>query len=147
MSATPAQVTEAHKALADLCHDHAYSHYIGVSEDEQEARQVNAIAQLIADSEAQVTADAEKAIKVLADKIGVVTAERDQLRAERDELKQKLCNRPAVKECAELRADLATERARLDWVLKTLTPKEGSGVMVFGLHDRNTIDSAMKETT
>ena len=90
-----------------------------------------------------------------------LTAERDQLRAENERLRSdRDCEKRIRKDAEELRedaiarvekadAELATEKARLDWVFrncKVMADDYTTGNRdVYAIHDREDLGSAMKE--
>jgi len=84
---TPAQVTEAHRLLATVCHEHAYSFFVDIEDAEQETEQIKSIAQLIADSEARAITKQIEALAILTLRWDKLEKERDQLRAEVERLK------------------------------------------------------------
>ena len=95
--------------------------------------------------------------------LNAATAERDQLRAERDQLLRDYeydhkCLYEVRERCESWKqraeraeAELATERARLDWLLHELTQKGTTGLIRvwqardYPGFDRAAIDAAMKE--
>jgi len=81
--------------------------------------------------------------------LAALTAERDQLRAENATLRAaqkacEACDEPTAFEVRQLRAELATERARLDAGTILLTVA-GERVWHCGVDLRAAIDAAMKE--
>ncbi|WP_353268874.1 hypothetical protein [Gemmatimonas sp.] len=80
--------------------------------------------------------------------LGALTAERDQLRAAQKACEA--CDEPTAFEVRQLRAELATERARLDWLMAggVCLVQHSEGFHVCRLNcqvSRADIDSAMKE--
>ena len=137
MSNTP---TEAHRKLAtDLCRNATGSN--------RALHHVSKFAQLIADSEARAIRKQIEALEITTRRWLNVEKERDELRAEMERLRDdRDCEKRLRKAADEFRenanaraeraeAELATERARLDHVLRNDWP----------FRDRKEIDAAMKE--
>jgi hypothetical protein len=86
--------------------------------------------------------------------LSALTAERDQLRAENSTLRAaqkacEACDEPTAFEVRQLRAELATERARLDWVFRNCKVAADDYTTgnrdVYAIHDREDLGAAMKE--
>jgi hypothetical protein len=166
-------ITEAHRALWTKLYNLAHDDIFEVSSSDGPAHQ------LIADSEARATAELRNALDIgqqnCDDAYDDLRAERDQLRAEVERLtflhqcesdssveafaraERAEAALVAEREKAEryrlatlkLDAELAAERARLDWVFRnckvTADDYTTGNRDVYAIHDREDLGAAMKE--
>ena len=91
--------------------------------------------------------------RALETELTALTAERDQLRAENTTLRAgqkacEACDEPTAFEVRQLRAELAAERARLDWVFRNCKVEANDYTTgnrdVYAIHDREDLGAAMK---
>lgn len=154
MGNTPAQVTDAHKALWTKLYNLAHDEIFDVASSDGPATQ------LIADSEERATQelrlivdDTRVRFESASRNMNEARRERDQLRAEVERLKES-CEATAFVDMAlraeRAEAELAKERARLDWLEfrgpweAWSEPCEDAEITLRG-PIRAAIDAAMKE--
>ena len=150
-----AQVTEAHRELARRIMFEFTQAGTATASD------VRMAAQIIADSEAKATAEWQSFVHLQGEAIDSLLMECDRLRAELAEADADSTRERALtlaNSLDEAQAELATERARLDWLLSRMggnvLPVNGCVAWTVDVYhyknqfpSRAAIDVAMKEET